>query len=116
MPAELAEEVLRRRRAFERLFVAALQRHLAEHPEVRLPMTPKVYVNMCLGAVNWCYKWYRPSGPSTPHELGRQLGATLTATLALRPRAGGADLRAAGKPVGHHAVPDRSQPADQTPR
>ena len=82
LPAELAEEVLRRRRAFERLFVAALQRHLAEHPELRLPMTAKVYVNMCLGAVNWCYKWYRPSGPSTPHELGRQLGVTLTAALA----------------------------------
>jgi AcrR family transcriptional regulator len=81
LPTELAEEVLRRRRAFERLFVAALERHLAEHPEVRLPMTPKVYVNMCLGAVNWCYKWYRPAGPSSPHELGRQLGTALTAAL-----------------------------------
>jgi AcrR family transcriptional regulator len=81
LPTELAEEVLRRRRAFERLFVAALERHLAEHPGVRLPMTPKVYVNMCLGAVNWCYKWYRPAGPNSPHELGRQLGSTLTAAL-----------------------------------
>jgi AcrR family transcriptional regulator len=81
LPPELAEELLRRRRAFERLFAGALERHLAEHPALRLPMTPKVYVNMCLGAVNWCYKWYRPSGPSTPEQLGAQLADTLTASL-----------------------------------
>lgn len=81
LPPELAEQVLRRRRAFEQFFVAALGRHLAEHPEVRLPMAPKVYVNMCLGAVNWCYKWYRPGGANTPAELGRQMAATLTASL-----------------------------------
>ena len=83
LPPELAEELLRRRRAFERLFENALERHLTENPALRLPMTPKVYVNMCLGAVNWCYKWYRPSGPSTPEELGRQLSETLTASLAV---------------------------------
>jgi AcrR family transcriptional regulator len=81
LPPELAEELLRRRRAFERLFASALERHLAENPGLRLPMTPKVYVNMCLGAVNWSYKWYRPSGPSTPEQLGRQLSETLTASL-----------------------------------
>jgi AcrR family transcriptional regulator len=78
---DLAEELLRRRHAFERLFAGALERHLAANPALRLPMTPKVYVNMCLGAVNWCYKWYRPSGPSTPAQLGRQLSETLTAAL-----------------------------------
>jgi AcrR family transcriptional regulator len=81
LPPELAGEVLSRRRAFERLFVAALERHLAEHPDVQLGMAPKVYVNMCLGAVNWCYKWYGASGPNTPEELGRQMAATLTASL-----------------------------------
>jgi AcrR family transcriptional regulator len=81
LPPELAEVLLRRRRAFERLFVGALERHLAEHPALRLPVTPKVYVNMCLGAVNWCYKWYRPDGPSTPEQLGGQLADTLTASL-----------------------------------
>ena len=81
LPPGLAEEVLLRRRSFERFFVAALERHLAEHPSVALGMPPKVYVNMCLGAVNWCYKWYRPEGPNTPAELGRQIANTLTATL-----------------------------------
>ncbi|WP_028938010.1 TetR/AcrR family transcriptional regulator [Pseudonocardia spinosispora] len=81
LPAELAEEVLQRRRAFERFFVGELERHLAAHPDLRLPMAPKVYVNMCLGAVNWCYKWYRPGGTNTPDELGHQLATTLTAVL-----------------------------------
>jgi TetR/AcrR family transcriptional regulator, cholesterol catabolism regulator len=81
LPAELAEEVLRRRRAFERFFVGALERHLAEHPGLDPGMTPKVWVNMCLGAVNWCYKWYRPTGAATPEQLGRRMAAALTAAL-----------------------------------
>jgi AcrR family transcriptional regulator len=81
LPAELAEEVLERRRAFEDFFGDALAAHLAAHPDVLLRMPAKIYVNMCLGAVNWCYKWYRPTGPSSPEELGRQIAASLTAAL-----------------------------------
>jgi hypothetical protein len=69
LPAELAAEVLQRRRAFEDLFLTALPNHLAAHPAALTGMTPKVYVNTCLGAVNWCYKWY----PSRPEELGEQI-------------------------------------------
>jgi AcrR family transcriptional regulator len=81
LPTELAEEVLERRHAFEDFFGDALAAHLAAHPNVLLGMPPKIYVNMCLGAVNWCYKWYRPTGPSTPEELGRQIATSLTAAL-----------------------------------
>jgi AcrR family transcriptional regulator len=81
LPEALAEEVLTRRRAFESFFVAALQRHLEDNPSVQLGMAPKIYVNLCLGAVNWCYKWYRPDGPQTPTQLGDQMAATLTASL-----------------------------------
>jgi TetR/AcrR family transcriptional regulator, cholesterol catabolism regulator len=87
LPADLAAEVLRRRRDFEDLFATALREHLDEHPAVQLGMSPKVYVNMCLGAVNWCYKWYRPDGPLGPEELGAQMAASLTASIA--PPAGG---------------------------
>ncbi|WP_232668208.1 TetR/AcrR family transcriptional regulator [Pseudonocardia sp. TRM90224] len=87
LPAELAEQVLARRRAFEDFFGDALAAHLAAHPDVTLRMPGKIYVNMVLGAVNWCYKWYRPTGPSTPEELGRQMAASLTATLEGRPTA-----------------------------
>jgi hypothetical protein len=69
LPAELAAEVLQRRRAFEDLFLTALPNHLAAHPAALTGMTPKVYVNTCLGAVNWCYKWYL----SGSEELGEQI-------------------------------------------
>ncbi|HZZ52393.1 MAG TPA: TetR/AcrR family transcriptional regulator [Pseudonocardia sp.] len=81
LPEALAQEVLTRRRAFESFFVAELRRHLEENPSVRLGMEPKIYVNMCLGAVNWCYKWYHPDGPLSAAQLGQQMAGTLTASL-----------------------------------
>lgn len=81
LPAELAEEVLRRRTAFEDLFTDALETHLARHPDVALTTTPKVWVNMCLGAANWSYKWYRPAGPASPEQLGEQIAAALVAGI-----------------------------------
>ena len=81
LPAALADELLARRKHFEDLFTAAVEAHRAAHPDTLTDVTPRVYVNACLGAINWCYKWYRPSGPSSPEDLGRQLAATLTASL-----------------------------------
>ncbi|MCW2721691.1 TetR/AcrR family transcriptional regulator [Pseudonocardia sp.] len=78
---DLAEELLVRRRAFEDVAVATLEQHLAAHPQVQLAMTPKVFVNMCLGAANWTYKWYRPTGPRTPAELGRGIADALLAVI-----------------------------------
>jgi AcrR family transcriptional regulator len=84
---DLAEELLVRRRLFEDVATSTLERHLAAHPEVALAMSPKVFVNMCLGAVNWTYKWYRPTGPRTPAELGREMADALLAVLdPARPR------------------------------
>lgn len=81
LPAELAEEVLRRRRAFQDLFHAALEEHLSRYPHLRETIRPTVYVNTCLGAVNWTYKWYRPSGALSPGDLGRQMATALTAII-----------------------------------
>jgi len=74
---DLAEELLVRRRAFEGIAVATLEQHLASHPDVQIHMAPKVFINMCLGAVNWTYKWYRSSGPRTPQELGEEMADAL---------------------------------------
>lgn len=79
---DLAKELLTRRRAFEEVALGTVHRHLAAHPEVRLAVSPTVFVNMCLGAVNWTYKWYRPSGAATPTELGRGIADALLAVLA----------------------------------
>jgi AcrR family transcriptional regulator len=81
LPVALAQEVLQRRRAFEDFFADALTEHLAAHPHLLSEMPPKIYINMCLGAVNWCYKWYRPAGSATPDELGRQIAAVLTTAI-----------------------------------
>lgn len=81
LPADLAEQLLRRRRAFEDLFSAALDAHLRAHPSIEIGMPPKVWVNMCLGAVNWTYKWFRESGNCTPEQLGDQIAASLTAGI-----------------------------------
>lgn len=82
LPAELAEQLLRRRRAFEDLFSAALDAHLRAHPSIDLGMPPKVWVNMCLGAANWTYKWFRETGDCTPEQLGDRIAASLTAGIA----------------------------------
>ena len=81
LPEDLAKEVLARRRAFEELFVDAVNAHLATHPGALPHITPKIYVNMCLGAANWAYKWFNPAGSATPAELGAQIADTLTASL-----------------------------------
>ncbi len=81
LPAELASEVLLRRHAFEDLFLTAVRGHLETYPNIPIGMTPRVYVNMCLGAANWCYKWYRAEGPSSPEELGEQIARSLTTSI-----------------------------------
>lgn len=81
IPADLAEQLLRRRRAFEDLFSAALDAHLRAHPSIELGMPPKVWVNMCLGAANWTYKWFRESGTCTPEQLGDRIATSLTAGI-----------------------------------
>ncbi|HEY0813552.1 MAG TPA: TetR/AcrR family transcriptional regulator [Pseudonocardia sp.] len=78
---DLAEELLLRRRAFDGVAVATLEQHLAAHPEVHLQMTPTVFINMCLGAVNWTYKWYRSTGPRTPRELGEDIACALLSVV-----------------------------------
>jgi TetR/AcrR family transcriptional regulator, cholesterol catabolism regulator len=41
-----------------------------------------VFINMCLGAVNWTYKWYRSTGPRTPRELGEEIAGALLSVVA----------------------------------
>jgi Transcriptional regulator len=78
---DLAESLLQRRRTFEDLFTGAVVAHLSAHPDHRLAMAPKTYVNMCLGAVNWTYKWYSDRGARKPVELGRDMADALLLPL-----------------------------------
>ena len=58
----------------------AVKAHLSDSGRV-LPMAPKAFVNTCLGAANWVYKWYDPAGSLSPRELGEQVAAVLLPAL-----------------------------------
>jgi AcrR family transcriptional regulator len=79
LPAHLIESVIEQRRRYEDVYRVQVQRFLDAHPDApEIDVT--VFVNSCLGAANWVYKWYRPDGPRTPEQLGQQI-----ATYALHP-------------------------------
>lgn len=78
LPADLLETLIVRRREFEDLFLDVVRKSLRTR-SVALPGTPRIYVNTCLGAVNWIYKWYDPAGPRNSRELGEEMAALLLA-------------------------------------
>lgn len=80
LPPELAEPILERRRAFEDIVLEAVEAHLQATGRTP-PMAPRTYVNTCLGAANWTYKWYDPAGPRSPRELGDDIAAVLLPVL-----------------------------------
>lgn len=76
----LVANLLARRRAFEAVFRGLLESHLqASEEEMGVPAT--IFVNTCLGAINWIYKWYRPEGPNSPEELGQGIATVLLGAL-----------------------------------
>lgn len=80
LPPELAEPILERRRAYETVVLDAVEAHL-EATGRTLAMATRAYVNTCLGAANWVYKWYSASGPRSPRELGGEVAAVLLPAL-----------------------------------
>jgi hypothetical protein len=42
---------------------------------------PKVSALAILGAVNWTVKWFRPDGPKTAREIGREMAGLLARGL-----------------------------------
>jgi TetR/AcrR family transcriptional regulator, cholesterol catabolism regulator len=79
LPPELLRTVVEQRRQFEDVLKSAVKRHLTSTGQT-LATSTTVYVNTCLGAANWVYKWYDPKGSETPAALGEQM-----ATLLLQP-------------------------------
>jgi AcrR family transcriptional regulator len=80
LPEEMERSLLVRRGGFEQILKSLVKRHLAESG-VTLPSSVSVYVNTCLGAVNWVYKWYDPAGSSKPQALGEEMAALLMEPL-----------------------------------
>ena len=80
LPGDLAAPILARRRDFEDVVLGVVTAHL-EATGARLAMAPTAYVNTCLGAANWVYKWYDPAGPRSPRELGSDVAAVVLPVL-----------------------------------
>lgn len=80
LPPDLAAPILERRRAYEAVVLEVVLAQLSASGR-ELPMTPKAFVNTCLGAANWVYKWYDPAGPLSPRALGEQVAEVLLLAL-----------------------------------
>ena len=80
LPAPLARSVVIRRRQYEDTFMRLVDAHLARRP-VALASSVRVYVYTVLGAANWVYRWYEPSGSLSPRQLGEQMAELLLAPL-----------------------------------
>ncbi|MDQ4115101.1 MAG: TetR/AcrR family transcriptional regulator [Actinomycetota bacterium] len=81
VPAELIETVLEQRRQYEGILRDQVVRHLGDlkHPP---PIEPTIFVNACLGAANWVYKWYSPGGGLSPEQLGQEIASYVLRPLA----------------------------------
>jgi len=80
LPPGLIDSVLEMRKQFEDVMKRLVGRHL-ERTGRSLIVSKTVYVNTCLGAANWVYKWYDPAGPLKPEELGRDVARVLLLPL-----------------------------------
>ncbi len=80
LPKRLSRKVVERRGGFERIVQSVVMDYLKASGS-ELSTSVSVYVNTCLGAVNWTYKWFNPEGSLTPEELGNDMADLLIAPL-----------------------------------
>jgi len=59
-----------------------------DDPRVRPDVDPQLSALAILGATNWVYRWYRPDGTRSPHQIADYFAATLVDGL-LAPRDAG---------------------------
>lgn len=80
LPSELLHTVIEGRKKFEDILKTAVIQHL-DATNVELPTSCTVYVNTCLGAVNWAYKWFDPHGHEDAETLGEHIAALMLQPL-----------------------------------
>jgi AcrR family transcriptional regulator len=80
VPAELMGDIRRQRREREDFLVKVVEDGLAAG-EFRLTGTPRIAVRAMNGAVNFCYKWFDPSGPRDAEQIGSEVAAFLVSAL-----------------------------------
>ncbi|GAB2628887.1 TetR/AcrR family transcriptional regulator [Prescottella soli] len=80
LPPELLHSVMEMRKQFEDVMKGLVGQHL-DGTGRSLMVSETVYVNTCLGAANWVYKWYDPEGPLEPEQLGQDVASLLLLPL-----------------------------------
>jgi AcrR family transcriptional regulator len=80
LPGPMMEEVRRQRREYEDVLVELVEQGARQGLFV-LRETPRILVNTMLGAANWVYKWYNPSGKMSPKQLGASIADYLLAGI-----------------------------------
>jgi AcrR family transcriptional regulator len=82
LPPDLARSIVALRRQYEDIFIEAVEASRADGAGAGADtIDSRLYVYTALGAANWVYKWYRPSGPHTPAELGAEIADVLLASI-----------------------------------
>jgi TetR/AcrR family transcriptional regulator, cholesterol catabolism regulator len=80
LPTQIRESLAVRRREFEDILKSVAAAHLSSSGiELSTPLT--VYINTCLGAVNWTYKWFDPAGTLAAEQLGNDVADILIRPL-----------------------------------
>ncbi|MGF6884476.1 AcrR family transcriptional regulator [Nocardia sp. GAS34] len=82
LPRPMMEKLLQSRHEYEDIFKSVLLRLRDDGYPMTDPVDATLYVNTCLGAANWVYKWYDPNGSRTPEDIGSHIANYLLAGLA----------------------------------
>lgn len=85
LPRRMMNRLLKHRHDYEGILKDVLHR-LTERYRPTTHLDPTLYVNTCLGAANWVYKWYDPGGKLAPEQIGDQIATYLLACLSADPR------------------------------
>jgi len=80
VPAELMGDIRKQRREREDFLVNIVEEGVAAG-EFRLTATPRIAVRAMVGAVNFCYKWFDPSGPKDAEQIGSEMADFLVSAL-----------------------------------
>jgi AcrR family transcriptional regulator len=80
VPAELMGVIRQQRREREDFLVNVVEDGV-ESGEFRLTATPRIAVRSMVGAVNFCYKWFDPSGPKDADQIGSEVADFLVSAL-----------------------------------
>lgn len=87
LPGAHRSEILAKRKGYEAIVRKFLRDGMRRRHFRR--GDPKLLALAILGAVNWSVKWYSPSGPAAPAEIGRSFASYLVGGLlrkGVRPR------------------------------